>query len=98
MRVSGNNGSRPRKTWRLMSMAAALLGAAVLCQPDIVDSGSVRPKPKPAEPEPNRLARSGRTNASAVRANLDDPLIHIRPICSRRRGFEEQEPNGFNAS
>ena len=35
MRVSGNNGSRPRKTWRLMSMAAALLGAAVLCQPDI---------------------------------------------------------------
>jgi hypothetical protein len=29
---------------------------------------------------------------------LDVPLIHIRPICSRRRGFKEQEPNGFNAS
>lgn len=54
--------------------------------------------PKPAEPEPIRLARSGHINTSAVRANLDDPLIHIRPICSRRRGFEEQEPNGFNAS
>jgi hypothetical protein len=55
-------------------------------------------EPKPAEPEPNRLARSGHINTSAVRANLDDPLIHIRPICSRKRGFEEQEPNGFNAS
>jgi hypothetical protein len=54
--------------------------------------------PMPAEPEPNRLARSGHTNTSAVRANLDDPPLYIRPICSRRRGFEGQEPNGFNAS
>src|SRR3954452_12529648 len=53
--------------------------------------------PKPAEPEPNRLMRSGQTNPSAMPANLDDPPIHIRPICSRRRGFEGQEPNGFSA-
>jgi hypothetical protein len=50
--------------------------------------------PKPAEPEPNRLMRSGQTDPSAMRANLDDPPIHIRPICSGRRGFERQEPMG----
>jgi len=32
-----------------------------------------------------------------VRAFLDDPPIHIRPVCSRKRGCEGQEPCGFNA-
>ena len=45
-------------------------------------------EPKPAEPEPNRPACSGRRTASAVRAILDDPPIHIRPVCSRRCGCE----------
>ena len=35
MRESGNSEARPRKKWRLMSFAAALLGAAVFCQPDL---------------------------------------------------------------
>jgi hypothetical protein len=29
-----------------------------------------------------------------MRANLDDPLIHIRPICSRRRGSKDKNPMG----
>src|SRR5260221_8266490 len=36
-------------------------------------------------------------SSSAVRAILDDPPIHIRPVCSRKRGCEGQEPSGFNA-
>jgi hypothetical protein len=36
----------------------------------------IRYIPKPAEPEPNRLMRSGHANPSAMRANLDDPPIH----------------------
>ena len=35
MRESGNSEARPRKKWRLMSFGAALLGAAVFCQPDL---------------------------------------------------------------
>jgi hypothetical protein len=35
MRELGNSGAWPRKRWRVVSIAAALLGAAVLCQPDL---------------------------------------------------------------
>jgi hypothetical protein len=38
--------------------------------------------------------QSGQTDPSAMRANLDDPLIHIRPICSRRRGSKDKNPMG----
>src|SRR3984893_3157067 len=31
----GNGGARPRNRWRVIGIAAALLGAAVLCQPDL---------------------------------------------------------------
>ena len=51
--------------------------------------------PKPAKPEPNRRRRQN--SSSAVRAILDDPPIHIRPVCSRKRGCEGKEPCGFNA-
>src|SRR5580704_13256973 len=49
--------------------------------------------PKPAKPEPNRGAKQN--SSSAVRAILDDPPMHIRPVCSRKRGCEGQEPCGF---
>src|SRR2546421_9543658 len=71
--------------------------AKLVRPPSRSTSARERVLPKPAEPEPNRLMRSGQTNPSAMQANLDDPPIHIRPICSRRRGFEGQEPNGFSA-
>jgi hypothetical protein len=47
----------------------------------------------------SRNQRGGRkqNSSSAVRAILDDPPIHIRPVCSRKRGCEGQEPCGFNA-
>ena len=35
MREVTNSEARRRKRWRLMSIGAALLGAAVLCQPDL---------------------------------------------------------------
>ena len=35
MRGLNDGGARPNKSWRMMSIAAALLGAAVLCQPDL---------------------------------------------------------------
>src|SRR6202047_4272979 len=35
MRRLGNGGARPSTRWRVMVIAAALLGAAVLCQPDL---------------------------------------------------------------
>jgi hypothetical protein len=83
----------PSEVWHDVQQAVQAVHQARL-----VRTAASVDNPKPAEPEPNRLARSGHTNTSAVRANLDDPPIHIRPICSRRRGFEGQEPNGFNAS
>jgi len=33
-----NGGARPRKSWRMAGIAAALLGAAALCQPDIANA------------------------------------------------------------
>jgi hypothetical protein len=56
-------------------------------------------------PPPLTLSRQSRNqtggrrqdSSSAVRAILDDPPIHIRPVCSRKRGCEGQEPCGFNA-
>jgi hypothetical protein len=35
MHELGNSETRPRKGWRVVSIAAVLLGAAVLCQPDL---------------------------------------------------------------
>jgi hypothetical protein len=35
MRELNNSGARPRKRWPVMSIAAALLGAALLCQPSL---------------------------------------------------------------
>ena len=35
MRELDDSGARPKKRWRVMGIAAALLGGAVLCQPDI---------------------------------------------------------------
>src|SRR5438270_624482 len=54
--------------------------------------------PKPAEPGTKQANALRSRQSLGQRANLDDPPIHIRPICSRRRGFEGQEPNGFSAS
>lgn len=38
MRELGNSGARPGKTWSVVSIAAALLGAAVLCQPELAQA------------------------------------------------------------
>lgn len=35
MRDLANSGARPRKRWPVVSIAAALLGAAAICQPDL---------------------------------------------------------------
>jgi NADH dehydrogenase len=45
----------------------------------------------------NQTGGRRQNSSSAVRAILDDPPIHIRPVCSRKRGCEGQEPCGFNA-
>jgi len=45
----------------------------------------------------NQTGGRRQDSSSAVRAILDDPPIHIRPVCSRKRGCEGQEPCGFNA-
>ena len=45
----------------------------------------------------NQTGGRRQASSSAVRAILDDPPIHIRPVCSRKRGCEGQEPCGFNA-
>ena len=45
----------------------------------------------------NQTGGRRRDSSSAVRAILDDPPIHIRPVCTRKRGCEGQEPCGFNA-
>jgi hypothetical protein len=45
----------------------------------------------------NQTGGRRQSSSSAVRAILDDPPIHIRPVCSRKRGCEGQEPCGFNA-
>ena len=45
----------------------------------------------------NQTGGRKQNSSSAVRAILDDPPIHIRPVCSRTRGCEGQEPCGFNA-
>src|SRR6185295_1035561 len=45
----------------------------------------------------NQTGGRRQSSSSAVRAILDDPPIHIRPVCSRNRGCERQEPCGFNA-
>ena len=38
MRELNNIEVRPKKKWPMMSIAAALLGAAVVCQPDVAQS------------------------------------------------------------
>ena len=38
MRKLGNNEARRSRRWRVVSIAAALLGAAVLFQPDLADA------------------------------------------------------------
>lgn len=38
MRELGNSEARPGKTWSVVSIAAALLGAAVLCQPELAQA------------------------------------------------------------
>jgi hypothetical protein len=43
----------------------------------------------------NQTGGRRQNSSSAVRAILDDPPIHIRPVCSRKRGCEGQEPCGF---
>ena len=45
--------------------------------------------PKPDEPEPK-----GKAFPSAVRANLDDPPIHIRPIVPASAGAKDKNPVG----
>jgi len=45
----------------------------------------------------NQTGGRRQNSSSAVRAILDDPPIHIRPVCTRKRGCEGQEPCGFNA-
>src|SRR3979411_3359008 len=40
----------------------------------------------------NQTGGRRQNSSSAVRAILDDPPIHIRPVCSRKRGCEAQEP------
>jgi hypothetical protein len=45
----------------------------------------------------NQTGGRRQDSSSAVRAILDDPPIHIRPVCSRKRGCEGHEPCGFNA-
>jgi integrase len=45
--------------------------------------------PKPDKPEPK-----GKDSPSAVRANLDDPPIHIRPIVPAFSGCKAKEPFG----
>jgi hypothetical protein len=47
------------------------------------------PHPKPDEPEPKK-----RRSPSAVRANLDDPPIHIRPIVPASAGAKEKNHVG----
>jgi transposase len=62
-------------------------------------------RPRLTQPEKDILSRQSRNqtggprqnSSSAMRAILDDPPIHIRPVCSRKRGCEGQEPCGFNA-
>jgi hypothetical protein len=46
-------------------------------------------QPKPDEPEPK-----GKANPSAVRANLDDPPIHIRPIFPPSAGAKQKNHSG----
>src|ERR1700737_5422328 len=50
----------------------------------------IREPPKPAKP--NQTDGRRQDPSSAVRAILDDPPIHIRPVCSRKSGCEGQEP------
>src|SRR5271165_3975542 len=45
----------------------------------------------------NQTGGRRQDSCSAVRAILDDPPIHIRPVWGRKRGCEGQEPCGFNA-
>ena len=61
-----------------------------------VSSGLIKAKPLSRQSR-NQTGGRRQDSSSAVRAILDDPPIHIRPVCSRNRGCEGQEPCGFNA-